>query len=74
MRSRVHVLAQATRHTSTQCVCKLHPDFQSEQLVQFCDLYTGVQVGWERVGTAFPHLFAIATILQNLDFSFQFYA
>jgi len=29
-------------------------------------------VGWERVGTGFPHLFALETLLEDLDFSFQF--
>jgi len=33
------------------------------------DLPTGVYSG---VGTAFPHLFAIVTLLEDLDFSFQF--
>jgi len=27
-------------------------------------------VGWERVGMAFPHLFALETLLEGLDFSF----
>jgi len=29
-------------------------------------------VGWERVGRAFPHLFSLETLLEDLDFSFQF--
>jgi len=31
-------------------------------------------VGWERVDTMFPHLFALVTLLEDLDldFSFQF--
>jgi len=26
----VYVLAQATKHASTQCVCKSHPEFQGK--------------------------------------------
>jgi len=33
------------------------------------DLPAGVYSG---VGTAFPHLFALVALLENLDFSFQF--
>jgi len=33
------------------------------------DLLAGVYSG---VGTAFSHLFALVTLLENLDFSFQF--
>jgi len=29
-------------------------------------------VGWERVVTTFPQLFGLATLLEDLDFSFQF--
>jgi len=32
LRSPVYVLAQATKHASTQCVFTSHPDFQGEQL------------------------------------------
>jgi len=48
MRSRVYALAQATKHASTQCVCKSHlmcmshPDFPGEQFVQDFAIYTRV--------------------------------
>jgi len=29
-------------------------------------------VDWERVETMFPQLFALVTLLEDLDFSFQF--
>jgi len=32
--ARLIVNAQVTKHASTQCVCKSHPGFQGEQLVQ----------------------------------------
>jgi len=37
---RVNLLAQATKHASTQCVCKPQPDFQGKQLVQNIATYT----------------------------------
>ena len=40
MRSRVYVLAQATKHASTHCVCKLHSDLRGEQFVQNFATYT----------------------------------
>jgi len=42
MRSHVHVFAQATKHASTQRMCKSHPDFQREQLLQNCATYTRI--------------------------------
>jgi len=30
-------------------------------------------VGWKRVGTAFPLLFALVTLLEDLAFHFNFY-
>ena len=48
-RSRVYVLAQASKRDYTQCVCKSHPEFQSEQLVQNFWTYTRMNTvfAWE---------------------------
>ena len=46
--SRGYVFAQATKHASTQCVCKSHPDFQCEQLVHNFSTYT-------RINTVFTY-------------------
>jgi len=37
-----YVLAHAAKHASTQCVCKLHPDFEGGQLVQNFATYTRI--------------------------------
>jgi len=36
------------------------------------DKHQTCQQGCSGVGTAFPHLFALVTLLEDLDFSFQF--
>jgi len=41
MRSRVYVFAQATKHASTECVCKLRADL-GERLVQNFATYTRI--------------------------------
>jgi len=52
MCSRVYVLAQAIKHTFTQCVCKSHPDFQGDQLLENFATYTRInnyeRAAWNR--------------------------